>query len=99
MKLTFHVVLFTIAMCFYTTVFTHTAIYSIETSAAFQYAGSSLNESLIEIRVNPEVFGLNTSKKVMQFVKQPRSQVWPGGYSNPDPSPNIDFLSNYIIGT
>lgn len=99
MQESFLVVAIVAVMCFYTTVFTHTAIYAIETSTTFQYSGSSLIESLIEIIDNPEAFGLNTSEKVIQSVKPPRSQIWTGGYSNPDPYPNIDVVSNNIICT
>lgn len=97
MKLTLHVVLISALMCLYTTVLAQTTILDFETaetSTTFQYFGSSLDGSLAEIIDNPDASGINTSSKVMQFVKPTGAQVWAGGFSNPDPSTNIDFTSN-----
>lgn len=100
MKLTLHVLLTLAVMCFYTTAFGQTTVLDFETeetSTTFQYFGSSLDGSLTEIIDNPDASGINTSGKVMQFVKPTGAQVWAGGFSNPDPTRNIDFTSNNKI--
>jgi hypothetical protein len=64
------------------------------TSTTFQYFGSSLDGSLTEVIDNPDPSGINTSSKVMSFVKPAGAQVWAGAFSNPDPSTNVDFVLN-----
>jgi Glycogen recognition site of AMP-activated protein kinase len=71
-----------------------TTILDFETPATgtdFQYFGSALDGSLTEKINNPNPTGINTSSKVIKYVKPGVSEVWAGAFSNPDPTTLVDF--------
>lgn len=64
-----------------------------ESGTAFQYFGSPLDGTFTQIIDNPNASGINTSSKVVQYVKPGVSEVWAGAFSNPNPTVPVD-LSN-----
>lgn len=53
-----------------------------ETSAQFQYFGSTLGDSLTEVIANPNPTGINTSDNVTEYVKPANSEVWAGAFAD-----------------
>jgi hypothetical protein len=68
------------------------------TSTNFQYFGSSLDGSLAMPIANPDKSGINTSDSVMVHAKpgatNPGIQPWAGAFSNPNPSVQVDLVTN-----
>jgi hypothetical protein len=70
-----------------------TTILDFETPATgsdFQYFGSAQDGTLTQIIANPNATGINTSTKVVKYVKPGVSEVWAGAFSTPDLSTLID---------
>ena len=67
------------------------------TSTFFQYFGSTLEPGLTTVIANPDASGINTSSMVCEFIKPANSQVWAGGFSNPNPTTPVDFTSDNQI--
>ena len=90
--------LFTLALIFSAFSLTaQTTILDFEsdaTSTTFQYFGSTLEAELTTIIANPDASGINTSAMVSEFVKPANSEVWAGGFSNPNPTTAIDLSSD-----
>ncbi len=63
------------------------------TGTDFQYFGSPLDGSLTKIIDNPNPNGINTSDKVVEYVKPPVAEVWAGAFSNPNPSTPVDLTN------
>lgn len=61
------------------------------TGTKFQYFGSPLDGTFTEIVDNPKGAGLNTSSKVLKYVKPAVAEVWAGAFSNPNPTTLIDL--------
>ncbi len=61
-----------------------------ETSTNFQLFGSSLEGSLTAIIDNPNASGVNTSSKVVEYIKPAGAQTWAGAFANPAPITAID---------
>ncbi len=64
---------------------------TVATGTAFQYFGSPLDGSLTEIIANPNPSGINTTGKVLKFIKPAVAEVWAGAFSNPNPTVPVDF--------
>lgn len=62
-----------------------------ETSSGFQYFGSALDGTLTEVINNPNSSGINTSAKVVKYLKPAVSEVWAGAFSTPDLVTPIDL--------
>ncbi len=74
-----------------------TTIFDFEsdaTTTTFQYFGSSLEPELTTVIANPDASGVNTSSMVGQFIKAANSEVWAGGFSNPNPTNPIDLTTD-----
>ncbi len=67
------------------------------TTTDFQYFGSTLEGALTTVIANPDASGINTSSMVCEFIKPADSQVWAGGFSNPNPTTAVDFTSDNQI--
>lgn len=63
------------------------------TSGQFSHFGSNLEGTKTPIITNPNPSGINTSSKVIEFVKPVGAQVWAGGYSDPGPIRPIDVTN------
>ena len=74
-----------------------TTIFDFETAATstdFQYFGSTLEAELTTVIANPDASGINTSSMVVEYIKPMNSEVWAGGFSNPDPVGGINLTSD-----
>ena len=61
-----------------------------ETGTDFQYFGSSLEPQKTTVIDNPDASGVNTSAKVIQYIKAANAQTWAGGFANPPIKTPID---------
>lgn len=64
---------------------------SAESSRNFQYFGSSLEPKTTQVLDNPKKSGINTSQKVLEFIKPADAQTWAGAFCVPDLSTAIDL--------
>jgi Secretion system C-terminal sorting domain len=64
------------------------------TSTTFQFFGSTLEGALSTVIANPNPTGANTSSKVARFVKPAVAEVYAGGFTNPNPTTPISFVSD-----
>ncbi len=63
------------------------------TGTDFQYFGSPLDGTLTKIVGNPNAAGINTSAKVLEYIKPAVAEVWAGAFSNPNPNTPVDLTN------